>query len=149
MTSGELIIVVEQELKALATNFVAVDYSNAVEDAVRETSYVLPNTNNEQIYWLKQRTKRNMVFMLATGVASSFQVKQIKLDQKFRNLKELYVDMDRVWKEAQGELGIGVSDVFKLFGSKVDAGFASDELTGEDTTYDAEQLVIVTPNDTE
>ena len=149
MTSGELIIVVEQELKALATNFVAVDYTNAVEDAVRETSYVLPNTNNEQIYWLKQRTKRNMVFMLATGVASSFQVKQIKLDQKFRNLKELYVDMDKVWKEAQGELGIGVSDTFRLFGSKVDAGFASDELTGEDTTYSAEQLVIVTPDDTE
>ena len=149
MTSGELITVIEQELKALATNFVAVDFTNAIEDAVRETSYVLPNTNNEQIYWLKQRSKRNLIFMLATGVASSFQVKQIKLDQKFRNLKELYVDMDKAWEKAQGDLGIGVSDTFRLFGSKIDAGFASDEVTGEDTTYYAEQLVIVTPNDTE
>lgn len=147
MTSGELITTVTAEMKDLATNLVAIDYTNAVEDAQRETAYSLPNTDSEQLYWLKQRTKRHLVFMLATGAAGKFQVKQIKLDQKFRNLKDLYVDMDRLWKEAQESLGIGIADIYKLFGSKIDAGYSYDTVTGEETTYETEQLVIVTPDD--
>ena len=57
-------------------------------------------------------------------------------------------DMDKVYVEAVEEsphLFEGV-DAYKMFGSKIDAGFSSNEL-GEDTTYEDDNAVIVTPTE--
>lgn len=147
MTREELITVVESEIKDLASDLEISDSELAVNKALMETSYTLPNTDNAQSYWLIERTKRHLIFMLATGSARKFQVKQIKLSEKFKNLKELYVSMDSEWREAKRDLGIGVTDYSTLFGTKIDAGFSYDPVTAEDSTYNKEQIVIATPSD--
>jgi hypothetical protein len=144
MTEEELVAIVTSEMKDLATSLVAADYTNAVYSATLETTFTLPNTTNEQIYWLKERTKRHLIFMLATGAAAKFQVKQIKLDQKYRNLKDLYTSMDETWEKMQDDMLQSTIDPVSQFGIKADAGFSYDPVTGEDTTYEDSNFVIIT-----
>jgi len=147
MTSGELISLIEQKVKNLSSLFVAVDFTNAVSEAVRDTGFSLPATNSEQIYWLDQRARRHLLFYLWTETAIKFRVKQIHLNHKFDHLGKIIESMDKSWELAQEQL-IGV-DGMSAFGFKIDAGFSYDPATGRDTTYNKDQRIIFTPSSTD
>ena len=87
-----------------------------------------------------------MFFSLFSENVESFKFKQINLQDKFKNLKEAITMMDKEFSDAlenYSYLFSGVSAV-QMFGTKVDAGFANDDL-GRDVTYDPDQLVEFTP----
>ena len=121
------------------------DYENAADAASRET-WSLPVSGNFKIHWMLERGKRHLFFYLATQTAKKYKIKAISLNQKFDHYFKLIDYMDKAFEkivEERPDEFAGV-DPYKLFGSKIDAGFAYDPL-GKDITYDAEQEVIVKP----
>jgi hypothetical protein len=150
MTEAELITRVTQELKALSANFITIDYTNAVLSATAETGYAVPNTNTTQTYWLVQRTKRHLIYALWIAYAPKFKLKQLSLDQKFTHLGELVKIMDAEFEKAKEDPTFGTTaSVWELFGTKIDAGFMNDPLTGEDLTYTDDNVVGITPTGNE
>lgn len=150
MTEEELITRVTQELKTLSTNFVAADYTNAVLSATAETGFAVPNTNTTQTLWLVQRTKRHLIYALWIAYAPKFKLKQLNLDQKFTHLGELVKIMDAEWAKVQEDFTFGTTAAtWALFGTKIDAGFMNDPITGEDITYTDDNVVTVTPTGVE
>jgi hypothetical protein len=149
MTRGDLTTLLEQEVKGLSSKLVAADYSNAIDQAERDTGWTVPVTTSFQIKWVKERAKRALFSFLQAEAASKFQYEGIHLEHRFKHYSTLIAAMDkefeRVWTEYPDEFA-GV-DSFRLFGHKIDAGFAYESQTHRDTTYDDENLVIFTPNE--
>lgn len=146
MTSDELKTVLQQEVKDLASKLEDVDYDNAISNSQYDTGWTLPVATSFKIRWFKQRCIRHLLFFLATGSAVSYKVKQFAREQKFTNLMKIVDYMDKEYErtmESNLEEFAGVSS-FHVFGTKIDAGFSYSRF-GEDTTYDEEQKVIITP----
>ena len=151
MDSTALQETLEQEVKGLSTYLVEDDYTNAIADAERETGFSLPTDDSFQIMWLKERTKRHLFFYLMSESAHKFKVDQINLQHRFQHYDKLVDKMDKAFEEAleaNPEKFAG-ADAWDLFGSKVDAGFSYDDQTGIDLTYLDENLVNVSPSDTD
>jgi hypothetical protein len=153
MTKQEMVFLLEKEVKGLSTVLDLVDYQNACDDAVRETGYILPNTVNAQIYWLKFRAKRHLFFYLLSESAHKFKVKQYSLNQRFEHYRDTIEYMDKVWndyllsEQALIDELAGVDSV-GLFGTKIDAGFQYDEV-GRDTTYSEDNQVEFHPDESD
>jgi len=146
MTEDELITRVTQEIKGLSTNFVATDYTNAVLSATAELGFTLPNTNTSQSFWLVQRTKRHLLHSLWIAFSTKFKMKQLNLDQKFTHLGELIKQLDTAYEKALEAFDFGGTvSAWELFGTKIDAGFMNDPITGEDITYTDDNVVTITP----
>lgn len=146
MTESELTTRVTQELKGLSTNFVAADYTYAVDAAEAETGFTLPTSVTDQIRWLVQRTKRHLLYALWIQNAAKFKIKQLSLNQKFDNLTTLIRSMDVEYENALKDITFGsTASSWAYFGSKIDAGFLNDSVTGEDLTYYDENVVTITP----
>lgn len=148
MTKDELIALVKQEVKGLTSYLEDEDYSNAADDASRETGWSFPVSGNFKELWIKQRAKRHLFFYLYSESAHKFKYKQINLQHRFDHYKELIKQMDDAYViviQERPDLFAGVS-ISHLFGTKVDAGFAYDS-TGRDITYDENQSVIFSPKE--
>jgi len=148
MTKEELIEIVSQEVKGLKDKLDSNDHDNAVSNAQRETGWVLPQTADFRVQWIKERTKRWLIYFLQVESASKFKFEGINLQQRFENYSNLLKMMDEQFQTAldenPGEFA-GV-DSFRMFGTKIDAGFQYDDI-GNDTTYDDSNTVIVEPGD--
>ena len=151
MNETELIEKLEQEVKGLTSYLEEDDYTNAVDDAERETGFSLPTTDTFQIRWLKERTKRHLFFYLMSESAHKFKVDQINLQHRFEHYNKIIEKMDKAFEEAleSNPEKFAGADPWDLFGSKVDAGFAYDSQTGIDLTYIDKNLVNVSPSDTD
>lgn len=148
MTESELIVIIKREIKGLTASLVDDDYSDAVDNAERDTGFVLPVTSDFQIKWLKERIKRYLFFALWTESATSFKFKQINLQQKFEHFGVLIDKMDKDFETAQKENAYEFAQVeaTQFFGHKIDAGFSYDD-EGRETTFDPDQLVVISPSD--
>jgi hypothetical protein len=146
-TDSQIRTLIKQEVKSLATYLEDQDYTNALNDAKRETGWTTFSTEF-QVHWGKMRAKRHIFFYLATETARKFKVKQFSLDQRFKHYMILIKDMDLKFEEAKEEHPeeFTSADPSALFGSKIDAGFAYDSF-GADITYDEDQKVIISPSD--
>ncbi|MEN6445584.1 MAG: hypothetical protein ABFC98_06010 [Candidatus Cloacimonas sp.] len=147
MTSGELITVVQQELKGLSTRFEAVDFVNAASDAVADTGWSFPVTDNYKVKWLKQRVVRNLYFMLRSESAHKFKVDGINLQHRFDHYQKLVESMDEEWKVEIGGIMNTTEDKAGIAGVKMDAGFVYEKRTGRDLTYSDsyKNTTIITP----
>ncbi len=151
MTQAELIAIVETEIRDLSSLFTSVDgYTIAVDNAKRDTGFSLPNSVNFQIKWLKERIIRHLLFSLLMDNATKFKFKQLNLQQQFEHFKSLVDMMDTNFVKALQEeyLEFSGASTTQYFGHKIDAGFAYDE-SGEDITYDEDQIIMVKPSDTD
>ena len=149
MTKDEMVVRLQQEVKGLTSSLADVDYDNAIDAAQRDTGWALPQTVDFNIKWLIERSKRHLFFFLLSESASKFRFKAIHLQHKFEHYRLLIADMDKRFTAAQEEFAFefaGVSS-YELAGTKIDAGFSYDPLTGRDTTYDAENQVMIHPNE--
>jgi hypothetical protein len=148
MDASAVKTLIQEEVRSLDDYLELVDYENALNDAMRETGWTLPTTTDFRIHWLKMRAKRHLFFYLATESARKFKVKQFSLDQRFKHYMLLIKDMDEKFEAAKEEHPEEFTNAesYALFGSKIDAGFSYDQF-GNDTTYDVEQEVIITPSD--
>lgn len=149
MTRNELIDLVQSEIKGLASVLVTDDYGNAVDAAERDTSWDMPQTDDFRIKWLIDRTKRHLFFFLLSEAQPKFRFKAIYLQQKFEHYRIIVADMDKKFAAAQEEFALEFAGVSsnQVAGTKIDAGFSSEPLTGRDTTYNENNRVLIHPNE--
>jgi len=141
-------ILLQQEVKGLSAYLDPQDYTNACNDASRETGWSFPTTTDFRTLWMKERAKRHIFFYLLTQSAHKFKYQQVNLQHRFDHYERLIKYMDNAFLTAMEnsiEEWAGVS-AFKIFGTKVDAGFAYDDV-GKDITYDPDQLVEFYPKE--
>ena len=149
MTKDGLIIRLQQDVKGLSSSLKNVDYENAAAAAERDTGWSLPQSTDFKVQWLIERSKRHLFFFLLTESASKFRFKAIYLQHKFEHYRLLIQDMDKRFEKAQEEFAFefaGVSS-FEMAGTKIDAGFSYEPLTGRDTTYNGNNQVLIHPNE--
>jgi len=147
MIKDDFIVLAKQEVKGLSTYLVDNDYENAADDAARETGWTYPVSDNFKIHWMKQRIKRHLLFYLYTESAHKFKYKQINLQHRFDHYDKMLEKLDLAFTaaiEERPDLFAGVS-ISHLFGTKIDAGFSYESLTGKDTTYRDSQEVVFGP----
>jgi len=147
MTEAGLIIALKSEIKSLSSKFDDADYESAIDDAERET-WSLPQTDDFKVLWLKKRSKRHLFSFLMHESADTVDAKVYKLGSKFKHWQSLIKDMDKEFVEALADNPDKFAnvDAYKLFGTQVNAGFATDFL-GRDLTYGEDNEVIHTPED--
>lgn len=147
MTQTEMEEKLEEEVKGLSTYLEGDDYTNACNDAARETDWSFPVTTNFKILWMKNRAKRHLFFYLYSESAHKFKYEQINLNQRFDHYDKIIKRMDEDFAaalEANPEEFAG-AEAYELFGTKSDAGFQYDPITGKDITYNDDNKVVFTP----
>ena len=151
LTETQLKDGVESELGDLALKITLPDdIDSAVALAASETGWTFPLSSSFRDYYFKQRTKRHIFFILCGESAYKFKFKQINLQNRFEHFRLLIRLMDQEWEKAKKDNPqefAGVSAVH-LFGTVLDAGFSYDDY-GQDITYDDDNLVVVTPTDSD
>lgn len=150
-TQAEMITLITAEVKGLSSYLADADYTNATNDASRETGWSYPVTGDFKIYWMKQRSKRHLYEYLLTESAHKFKYEQINLNQRFDHYSKLIKRMDEDFvniQESRPDQFANV-DTFKLFSTKIDAGFAYMPQTGQDITYSSNQQVNFGPKESE
>ena len=149
MTRTEMITRLQQEIKGLTSNFSQIDYENAINAAERDTGWSMPQSTNFKVKWLMDRSKRHLFFFLMSESAAKFRFKAIHLQHKFEHYRLVIADMDKRFTEAQAEFAFEFADVssYELAGTKIDAGFSYEPLTGRDTTYDENNQTLIHPNE--
>jgi hypothetical protein len=149
MTRDEMETLLQQEVKGLDTYLDPVDYSNAVDDATRDTGFSFPTSTDFQIMWLKQRAKRAIFWYLLSESAHKFKYEQINLQQRFEHYRDIIKYMDEQYEKAledNPDQFAGVNAIH-FFGTKIDAGFRYEEETGRDLTYDTDSKTLFNPTE--
>ena len=150
MTSAELVAILILEMKTLDDDLVEEDYTNAINTAQWET-WSLPLTDNFKAYWVKERAKRHLFFMLATGQVMEFKVKTYNLSEPFAHLKSIYESMDKIFERAKTDfpdafpvLSDSSINNYELFGTYIRPGFQYND-AGKDTTYETSNSPVISP----
>lgn len=146
LSKDDLMLKLKTEVKGLDTYLVNADYRNAAEDAINEFEATYPVTGQLLEFWVKKRAKRHLFYYLLSESAHKFKFEQINLQHRFDHYHKLIQVEDEqfvAFMEERPDLFAGV-DSYKMFGTKVDAGFAYTG-TGLDITYDDDQLVEFDP----
>jgi len=150
MTRDELIDLLTDELKGLASDLADVDYENAIDAALRDTGWSLPQTSSFKEKWLISRSKRHLFFFLQTEAATQTRYHHFHIHQKFDHFERLITRMDEDFEKAMEDVAhefVGVS-VAQTMGTKIAAGFAYGSQTGRDLTYGDNNQVVIQPDDT-
>jgi hypothetical protein len=151
LTKNQMVTLLEKEVKGLTSYLDSDDYSNACDDASRETGFSYPVADGFQTLWMKSRAKRHIFFYLLTESAHKFKYEQINLQHRFEHYRDIIKYMDTQYATAIEEFAFefaGVSAVNAL-GTKIDAGFSYESQTGRDRTYDDDNVTILSPKDTD
>lgn len=136
-------------MKGLSSSLVDADYSNAIDQAERDTGWSMPQTAAFNLKWMIERSKRHLFFFLLSESASKFRFKEIHLQQRFEHYRELIDKMDKDFEKAQDEYAFEFAGVsaYQQMGTKIDAGFAYQPQTGRDYTFDDDNIVLIHPNE--
>ena len=158
-SKADLTVLLEEEVKGLTSYLDSDDYSNALDDASRETGWDFPVSEGFRALWMKVRAKRYLFFYLLTESAHKFKIKQISLNHRFEHYYDIIygkkgdgvTGLDADWEKAKEEypaefIPVG-TDPSELFGTKVDAGFQYQPQTGIDTTYTDDNKVCFSPSE--
>ena len=138
MIQAEMLTLLKLELRDTALLFTDPELDSCVDSGERETGFSLPSIENFRIHWIKERAKRACFYMLMIDNAPKVRYEQIYLQQKYDHYKRIIDDMDKAFAKAVKDHSIefsGLTDIYKMFGSTIPAGFSYDTITGEDTTY--------------
>lgn len=149
LTQTQLITRLKQEVKGLTSYLVDDDYINASLDAANEFNTTYPVSGQDIELWVKRRAKRHLFFYLMSESAHKYKFEQVNLQHRFDHYSKLVASEDEAFKdfmEERPDLFAGV-DAYKMFTTKVDAGFSYD-IYGRDTTYsDDDNEVNFTPKE--
>jgi len=150
LTAREVIEKVRQELLGLEDNFEPQDYDNAVASAQAETGWTIPVATGFKELCIIDRIKRHLIYMLFFSNAEKFRVKDYLLQQRFEHYQTLLRLMDNTYErwKTQHPTDFASVDAFRIFGTKVDAGFSYDEV-GRDTTYSSDNIVKHKPDESD
>jgi len=148
-TQIEMIALLKLEVKGLTSYLADVDYTNATNDAARDTGWAFPVTVDFKIYWQKQRSKRHLYEYLQSESAHKFKYEQINLQHRFAHYSSLIKNMDTAFEKIQEERPDQFADVdaLHMFGTHISPGFAYVPQTGVDITYNSDQTVDFGPKE--
>ena len=148
VTKTQMTTLLEQEVKGLSSYLDSDDYSNACDDASRETGWAFPVADGFQTYWVKTRAKRHIFFYLMSESAHKFKFEAINLQHRFEHYKSIIDFMDRQFEEAKEEYAADFTgaNAVDLFDTKIDAGFRYEEDTGRDMSYDTDTETNFSPS---
>lgn len=134
------------QLSSLSSLITADGYELVCDQAISELGWSYPLTIPTKVSWAIKRATRHAIYLLLLASAYKFKYKQINLQHRFDHFKSLIDEMDKEFTEAlttDTALFAGV-DSYKMFGTKIDAGFAYDSI-GNDVTYNVDRLVNFAP----
>jgi hypothetical protein len=148
--AAELTDYVVIQLSSLNTLISADGYEFAGNKAISELGWSYPVTDPTKALWLINRASRHCVDILRIASANKFKYKLVNLQNRFEHFQKLIETMDKEFEDAMAEnpTAFGGVDLYKLFGTKIDAGFLYD-IDGADLTYDVRNYVVFTPGEVE
>lgn len=133
-------------LRSLYSNLTPDDITNAITMAMHELRWSLPipDTDNYRCLWVFNRVKRWCLDFILTEAAFSFDVKQLKLSNKFAQLYMYVGKMDDLFvKEIENNPVVFLNlNAYEMFGTYADAGFTSTPY-GEDASYNWESTTLI------
>ena len=144
--ADELTTLVQIQLSSLATLITEEGYEFVCDQTIQELGWSYPLTTSIKLFWVIKRATRHALNVLRIASANKFKFKQVNLQNRFEHFQKLIEEMDKEFEEAlttNTALFAGV-DSFRMFGTKVDAGFAY-TITGKDITYREDRLVNFSP----
>lgn len=148
-SSDDLIDIVKIQMSSSSTLISEDGYEQVATTTMNELGWAFPLSNLTQIYWATQRGVRHACFILFVASAHKFKYKQASINQRFDHYKDLIAMMDKQYEaavESDPALFANV-EAYKLFGTKIDAGFRYGAF-GDDLTYNnIENLVNFSPSD--
>ena len=135
MTKIELRERLVRTMRAQDSDLEGLDYEDAIADAESELGWSLPQTAAFRVYWLRERATRHLLHFLCIGSARKFRAEGYHLHQRYKHYTSLVESMDKLLDKA-------IADNPHEF-----AGVDTNKL-GEDTTYQSDNVVIITPTET-
>jgi hypothetical protein len=141
---------VEVQLASLATLITEDGYELVCNQTILELGWSYPVTTSTKVFWLIKRATRHALYLLMIAAAYKFKYKQVNLQHRFDHFKSIIDTMDEEFNNALiSDVGVFItstvdSNTFKMFGTKIDAGFAYDSI-GNDVTYNSDRLVNFSP----
>jgi len=114
-----------------------IGFIQSAGQAEAELGWGYPLTDDRKCYWLVERTRRHVIYVLMVESAHKFQYKQIHLEHRFKHYIQMIEQMDISFLKAIDDfpelfVDIGVYDDFAYY---LDPGFVYDSL-GRDITYE-------------
>ena len=131
----ELIDTVQKLMGASYSKVSDDGFLHAVNQAIMELHWDLPETDSIKCYWLIERARRHVISVLVVESANKFRYKDIHLHNRFNQYFKLITFMDDEFKNAIEEypllFDIGIHT--NLF-DYITTGFQYD-FNGNDVTY--------------
>lgn len=142
ITKASFSVQLKQQLGTISDKLTLPQIDASVSTALRELGWTLPVTHNTKEYWLIERAKRHCLFILMIESAHKIRYKELHLQNRFNQYKDLIYEMDQSFEKAMEANPSLFSSVNALDGgsgegfiSFIPAGFSYNDV-GHDTTYD-------------
>ena len=150
--ADELTDLLKIQLSNLSTLITTEGYEFLCDQTLQELGWSYPLTTPAKIFWTMKRATRHATYVLLIASANKFKYKLVNLQNRFEHFKVLIDMMDKEFAltmSSEPSLFITSSadpNAYKIFGTKIDAGFAYDE-TGKDITYDIDRFIVSSPSE--
>ena len=111
----------------------------ACELAQSELAWSLPQSNSFRVYWIVQRARRHLMYILLCESAHKFRFKEIHLHNRFKHYHQLIKQMDNEFMEVIEERPLDFDHLTStntngVFGLYLTSGF-NYNYAGEDLSY--------------
>lgn len=110
-------------------------FANAIDQACNELNWEPPQTDPKKCFWMIERAKRFVIYVLLIESAHKFRYKQIFLQQRFENYYKLIDMMDKEFEKAlEADPGLFDTGTYSTIADYISNGFQYDSV-GRDITY--------------
>lgn len=151
LTRDDLNTALARQLKGIYSEFTSDEITEAVDAVLRETGWSFPLSGTFKEFWGVKRSVANCLSLLLNQSAHKFKFKHINLQHRWEHYHAMLKLENEEWAQAKldnpEQFPVETSaDSYLYFGSKIDAGFAYDDV-GHDVTHYEDNEVDCTPNE--
>jgi len=135
-SKSALITIVESLMGGSYSTVSSDGYSGAVDQALNELPFTFPITDSHEKYWIVERARRHVIYVLLTESAHKFKYKEISLQHRFANYFKLISKMDADFEKALNDFPelFDVLPTYSTLCEYITNGFVYDQF-GRDFTY--------------
>ena len=136
LTTDDLVSYVKNLMGASYNVVSSNGFEQAIQQALNELKWILPCTDAQKGYWIIERSRRHVIYVLLVESAHKFRFKEIHLHNRFAHYFQLIKMMDDQFAKAiETNPMLFDCDTYEHFGSYLTTGFVYD-FYGQDHTYD-------------
>jgi len=128
-SKAALVSIVETLIGSSSTAISSDGLSSAVDMALMELPWTFPLTNPQKEFWITERARRHVLYVLMVESAHKFKYKEISLQHRFNNYFKLIDMMDTKFEKALEDFP-DIFDVLPTYPSLCDyitSGFVYDQ----------------------